>query len=355
MIGDPLSQTFLVGIVLAFLLLFSARKKQSSEFFPVQTTQELKGFAILAILFGHIAYAFLQHQTFLFPLSVFAGMGVDLFLFLSGFGLALSAIRKPLTLKEFYKKRLSKIFFSLWIIFVIFLTLDFFVLERVYPLKEIILNSLGIFERADLWHNINSPLWYITLILFYYLLFPLVFREKHRLLSGFILFILTLLVLKLSLPIHPDVQDLYHRHTLLFPLGVAATAFLPYFPRLEKFKQKKLLTQIFALFALLFLVYFGIHSGVGKGILKEQVGSLLLVSLTLIIFVCKLVEFRFLTFLGRYSFEIYLLHWPLLSRYDLFFKYLPMGVATLFSLAFFLAIGIILSWILNKLPVSREK
>jgi len=355
MIGNPLFQTLLVGIILALVLVFSARKKHTTEILPLQTTQELKGFAILVILLGHVAYGFLAHQTFLFPMSVFAGMGVDLFLFLSGFGLAVSALHRPLTLKEFYTKRLSKIFLSLWIILIFFLALDFLVLHRTYPLTEISLSFFGIFPRADLWQNINSPLWYITFILFYYITFPFIFRKSHPARSGIMFFLLTAFVLMLPLPVYAEVQNLYSLHALAFPLGVAATVCLSYFSRWEKISLQKGLKVFVPTVAFALLVYLGIHSGVGKGIVVEQAVSLVLVFLVLVIFVVKRIEFRFLTFLGRYSHEVYLIHWPLLARYDFFFQHFSAGVATIFSLVLFLGFGFLLSLLLKKLPLYSEK
>ena len=41
------------------------------------------------------------------------------------------------------------------------------------------------------------------------------------------------------------------------------------------------------------------------------------------LFAVKRVEFRALTLVGTYSYEIYLLHWPWLSRYDVFYGTLP--------------------------------
>ncbi len=352
-IAEPMFQTFMVGIVLGAILLFSIRKKHSVETLPLQTTHELKGVAILAILFGHIGYSLFPAQGFLFPLSVFAGMGVDLFLFLSGFGVTLSQIKNPLSFTDFYKKRLSKLFFSLWTVLGIFFLLDFFILNKSYSVSEGVLSFLGIFPRADLFQNINSPLWYITFILFYYLLFPIFFSRKNFLFSALGIFFVSWILLQQAIPVDSAVKTLYHLHLFAFPLGIIFAGYLPQISRFLEIKKKYITSLIVILFTV-GLWYFGIHSGVGKGVFFEQGISLLLVFFTLTIFILKRFEFRFLSLLGIYSYEIYLLHWPLLSRYDLLCAYLPASIATLGYIGVFVVLGMGLNALLNIFYKKRS-
>jgi len=346
LIAEPMFQTFIVGIVLGAILLFSIRKKYSGEILNLQKTQELKGFAILAILLGHIGYSLFPHQSFLFPLSVFSGMGVDLFLFLSGFGVTLSQIKNPLSFTDFYKKRLSKLFLSLWCVLLLFFLLDFFVLHKSYSLSEWVLSFLGIFSSADLWQNINSPLWYITFILFYYLVFPIFFNKKNPTLSALALFLVVWVVLQQGIPVDPAVKNLYQLHLFAFPLGVIFAGYWPQVSRFLEIKKKYIASLLVILFTV-GLCYFGIHSGVGKGVFFEQGISLLLVFFTLSIFILKRFEFRFLSLLGIYSYEIYLLHWPILSRYDLLYPYVPASIATIVYIGVFVILGMVLNALLN--------
>jgi peptidoglycan/LPS O-acetylase OafA/YrhL len=64
-----------------------------------------------------------------------------------------------------------------------------------------------------------------------------------------------------------------------------------------------------------------------------------------IVFSLKRIEFKFLYVFGVFSFETYLLHWPLMSRYDVFFHYLPAWLAPLLWLPAFIVIG----WLLQKI------
>src|SRR3989339_2054802 len=109
-INNPVLSTDIFIAIFVIALLLTVRPKAKQEFFSATVSQELKGLAILMILFGHIGYFLAEDHRFLFPLSVSAGVGVNLFLFLSGYGLTSSALSKSLSIFQFYKKRLAKLF-----------------------------------------------------------------------------------------------------------------------------------------------------------------------------------------------------------------------------------------------------
>jgi peptidoglycan/LPS O-acetylase OafA/YrhL len=76
----------------------------------------------------------------------------------------------------------------------------------------------------------------------------------------------------------------------------------------------------------------------------EQTISLITMFSIIFVFIAKNIEFKFFRIFGKYSYEIYLFHWPLLSRYDLFYKYLPASIATIIYLLEF----ILLAYLLQK-------
>ena len=219
-INNPVGSTHIFIIILLALVLIWARRRQSGEFFPAEATQELKGLAILAIIFSHIGYFLVPGGNFLFPLSIMAGVGVNLFLFLSGYGLTSSSIKNKFTARQFYRRRLMKLFIPLWLTLIIFFLLDYFALNLTYGLSYIGRSFLGFFPRADLYGDVNSPLWYFTLILFYYLLFPLVFILKNHRLSALAVYLATYLIVWLNPSWLNQVMHLYKIHILAFPLGM---------------------------------------------------------------------------------------------------------------------------------------
>ncbi|MFA6215409.1 MAG: acyltransferase [Patescibacteria group bacterium] len=356
-IAFPIEQTIIFSLIFFSAIFIFVKINNKTDIFPVSTTNQLKGLAILAVVFGHLGYFLSSDTRFLYPLSTISGVGVDIFLFLSGYGLARSAAKKELSVIKFYRQRLAKLFIPLWLAVTAFFALDFLVLKKIYPAAEIAGSYLGFFPQADIYGNLDSPLWYFTLILFYYLIFPWLFSRQRPIISALLLLAASFLVLKINLPVDIDVYHLYQLHYLAFPLGVLFAAgfakisfFKKFFPTelekiLSQFKRLKTLARWAALAGLIALTaYLGIHSGVGENTLAVQATSLIMVLGLVLIFIIKKLEFKILNLFGLYSYEIYLLHWPIMYRYDLFYKFLPAALATVLYLGLFVALG----WLLKK-------
>jgi peptidoglycan/LPS O-acetylase OafA/YrhL len=348
-INGPAENLIFINIFLLALIL-SVKKFNTTHSFTPQTTEELKGLAILAVLFSHIGYFLISDHRFLFPLSTIAGVGVNLFLFLSGMGLTFSSIKQSVPIFTFYLKRLPRLFLPMWIVLSIYLLIDWIVLQRTYPVTTSIENFLGFFPRADLFLDINSPLWYFTMILFYYLIYPLVFHRKIAYLSPLLLLLIPSLLFKQDLPITKDVLNLYKVHLVSFPLGVLFALIIQEknlglirFHFKNIFLRSNLVFILIPLFLGIFS-YTSIHSGVGLEKEIEQTISLITMFSIIFLFIAKNIEFKLFHIFGKYSYEIYLLHWPLLSRYDLIYKYLPASIATIIYLVEF----ILLAYLLQK-------
>ena len=358
-IVDPYFQTALFSIIFLCLVLILVRKTGDGTFFSKEVTNQLKGFAILAIVFSHISFFLFYDPKFLYPYNILAGVGVNIFLFLSGFGLTISHLRSPLSPLSFYKKRLSKLFIPLWIVIAIVLLIDFFALRRTYPLSEIIHSFLGYYPRADVSLNLDSPLWYFSLILFYYLIFPLTFITKIPLLSPLFVLLISLLLLNTPLPVNPDVLKLYKLHFLAFPLGmVFGLTHNAILRRLTEGSNDILLRlrplrMTILIIAIIVFIYTAIHSGVGQNINAEQSISLLTTLSLFVIFSLLKFNFKLLSIFGIYSYEVYLLHWPILSRFNLFLG-LPPFLGVLFSLGLIFLLGYGLQRLVEKITKHKN-
>lgn len=361
LIDNPQAQTWLFTALFVVVLLATARRgAQGWHPFTPELTNELKGFAILTIIFGHIGYFLAADHSFLYPLSVLSGVGVNLFLFLSGFGLTMSTLRERLHPLSFYRKRLPRIFLPMWIVLTVLYLADYFVLGRGFAPNDILANYLGIFHRADVGLDVDSPLWYFSFILGYYLLYPWIFWRRVTFISPLAIFVASLLILDLPLPIDKDVLNLYKLHTLAFPLGVAfalvlggkihtALQTLPN-PLSGFFRNTRNLWKFLLTFmALCIFAYTAVWSEVGADRTSEQTISLITMFSAIVIFWLKTWEFRLFQWFGLYSYEIYLIHWPLLYHYDVIYKNVPAGIATALYLLVFLILGMTLQKITSRL------
>ena len=354
-IAHAVTQTWIIIAVLLVALVLFAKRIEYGDLLPISATQELKGIATFAVVFGHIGYFLVDDNRFLFPLSIGAGVGVNIFLFLSGYGLTLGMMKKPLAPLPFYRKRALKIFIPLWPVLIGFFLLDALVLHRYYPATYIARSMVGFFPKADMPSDVNSVLWYITWTLFYYALLPLVFMRQRVWLSAAILFVLGQGLVSWNPPAIELVTRLYEVHTVAFPLGMLAAWLLfesreqsnPVVQKLKAWRAQLAGAKYYSVIAILLalIIYSAYYdSGIGQSTTKEQIMSLVTTLSFILLFALKRVEFRALTLIGVFSYEIYLLHWPLVSRYDVIYSALPAALATFAYFALFMGIG----WIIQR-------
>ena len=359
----------IVIIALIAVLLITLRKSQHTDVFPVSVTQELKGLGILTVVFAHFAYMLVTNAEFLFPLSIIAGVGVDLFLFMSGYGLSVGMLKKPMPVMEFYKRRLIKIFIPFWVALIIIFAADAIFLNINYTPSYITQSLLGWFPTAVGFGDVNSPFWYITWMIMFYALYPIVFSVKRPWLTALILAVVATL-LGVYNPFDMGDNWLHRLHTLAFPLGIVAAWLLmktkekenKLVKYLEDFRNKStgISRYVIIILMLALVVYMSLHttanhwpiltSILGKGYFVEQLTSLVIMFAFIVIFSLKKLDNKFLAIYGLYSFEVYLIHWPLIGRYDIFFDIFPAGVAVIAWIITF----ILISWVLQKIvtPIS---
>jgi peptidoglycan/LPS O-acetylase OafA/YrhL len=356
LINDGAHQTALFSVVFCFVFLFSFLVKKNYTSFSL--TQELKGFAMLTIIFAHIGYALSTDPAFLFPFSILSGVGVNLFLFLSGYGLTFSQLRKEDSLLNFYKRRLVKLFIPFWIVLVTFLTLDFFVLGKTYTIPFLLQSFFGIFIHADVQIDFNSPFWYFSYILFFYLLFPIVFSKRYPWISAIILYLIVWKTVQTEPLLLKNVISLYEVHMLAFPLGIIGAWLMA--TQQKTFESFKTLCSQFKRYAyipavaclLAFVGYFAIHANVGAAAYLEERTSIAIMFALILLFAIKKRESKLFSLFGLYSYEIYLFHWPLLYRYDFLYINLPAWVATLLYLGVFIALAKLLHKLSSNIVVG---
>jgi peptidoglycan/LPS O-acetylase OafA/YrhL len=360
---NVLLQTALVFVIIAGGLLVSSRRRGAGEsLFPISVTQELKGLAILLVYFSHIGNFLVSDHRFLAPLSGISQVGVDLFLVLSGYGLSVSMLKRPQSKRAFYY-RLVKLFIPFWLILTVLLVADALILDRDYGGGTIILGYLGVFLTSVLSQDINAPFWFITWITGCYLLFPLIFSKARLWLSALIMLVIGSLLVAIKPAFLSQIMFLYQLHYAAFPAGMLLAwlgygqnpaRLTPHWHRLMRQLSNLGVGQALLLrWSVMGLLLIGLailnphahnHDNAWLRQLINLSAALLIVSL----FVLKRLRLSLLGLLGIYSFELYLIHWPLLSRYDLLFANLPDWLATLLYLPILIGLGSLLQKFASK-------
>lgn len=148
-----------------------------------------KGVSISAIVLFHLIYDYLEVPSIIATASKLGGAGVHIFFICSGFGLTLSNIRHPLSWKEFFRKRLHKVYIPYILVVLLSATLPFMynrddrllaVLSHVFLFKMFV-PSYAI--------SFGSQFWFVSTIFQFYFAFPLLERSRSTLGRGKFLWI----------------------------------------------------------------------------------------------------------------------------------------------------------------------
>lgn len=152
--------------------------------FSIEKTNYIKGIAILLMIIHHLFWNVPGYGIIINGMSISQRIGVigkvcvTLFLILSGYGLYLSTKNHKIDKISFYKKRLLKLFPNYWIIVIFSLIIGFIffrtklidILAGNAPIK-IILTLTGLPYLLG-YQFLNASWWFMSIILFYYVIFP---------------------------------------------------------------------------------------------------------------------------------------------------------------------------------------
>lgn len=164
-------------------LVFSEHKYPEIDF--------LKGFSILTIVVMHLIQVYMRNLPgIIYTGASLGGTGVHVFFFCSGFGLYLSQSKKCLGAKEFYGRRLKKIYVPYIIIVLISFCIPFMYQEsdRIPALLSHIFLFKMFVPKYEI--SFGLQLWYISTIIQFYIAFPFLYslykknKSSKRILLG---------------------------------------------------------------------------------------------------------------------------------------------------------------------------
>jgi len=315
------------------------------DYFTRSTSQTLKAIAVFWLVYGHF-YAFYIGGTTI--LRSAAEWGVLIFLIVSGMGLTKSYNFNNFG-KKYIQRRLSKIMFALWLTLALFYTLDFFLLHTTYPWYEIALNFVGIIKRGPP----DASLWFISFILYLYVVFFLISNIRVPLHFKCILLVLTSFgttALITRIPLLSKYFGPWTIYTFAFPLSVCLMAYRHLFITKYQSLSNRFSPVFFTLWLTMGWLFLTLHTARTP---------FFVVFITISIFYLDKIKSipKFVLFLGDHSYEIYLIHFPLLVTYGF-----PLGtkpVVLFFALycVFIILLGLglkKLSGMMNKLILPKS-
>lgn len=294
---------------------------------PKDRTDMVRGLACILIVLHHFCAKLMGmgYSNFLIDLIGLRGgvTGVTIFFFLSGWGLSESQQQQQYDAWTFAKKRLIRVFIPLVFTNLLYYPYILWSQDRGFNVKDFILNVLNL-------HPIDGVTWYCNVLVLFYILFYVSFLLKKKVHIASCMTIFTILCALYSTYTNPDSPFMVYS-LIGFPLGVIFSLYK------NQISNIYFITCICSILPVLLIL----------SILLPNYSNLFIANLFSWAVVLVLVSFitRFtlnshiLLFLGKYSYEIYLLHFKalvIISSFELalWYPFVFIGIVIPLSIIF---------------------
>lgn len=329
---------FIITIISLLFLLFLAvigTKKSLNTinkdiFLSKSQTDWLKGLSIIMIVLSHY-YPILGISEIgsFWMLGCIAFLGVALFLFLSGYGAMYSKLHKPNYLKGYLKKR----FFRLYIPFIIVFLLDIVIL---FVTNQSI--TFYDFAKIPIMSLPGTPNWYLKVQMCLYILFfilsKIIHNNKKMIITLFFLCTTYMIVGLLF-----GIEYYWYESSYMFPLGMC---FAVYKDKIFNILAKKYIVTFVV--SGLCLVFSFIPYYLYGGVIPEIFFIAGMVQFVITICVKTQGTFKFTSWLGTISLELYLVHSAVLHSFIGYFDHKE----SIISFFVFIFSSIFISYIVKK-------
>jgi peptidoglycan/LPS O-acetylase OafA/YrhL len=352
-IAFPTINNFIIILLLLIVAIISTDNKKSL-FMDTSQTDQLKGVAILLIVISHLWFHVSKYRA----IPMLGDYSVSLFLMLSGYGLTQSLSNRALSLGDFVSRRIKKVFVPYWIITIIILIIDYFILNRFYSLQNIMLTLAGVNLNPVL-RQLDYARWFITLLLIYYVVFFLANRSLKSLPAIYLLCLFGIFLLLLK---HYGIFHIgkYHQ-AIAFPIGCIIAYFHEDLKKLLIYRHKgnlivliiTILIIIVRIPLLLIVDKLSYSYNITALCVYNATGLLFCLLMILVMAVWGAFNYRsnLLLFCGAISYEIYLIHGPLLIKYNPFIKLIPVSLIVASFMVYLFCVLMLSYWFskLNKI------
>lgn len=268
-------------------------------------TNIIKCMAIVMVIIGHYQWWI---KDIIPSFKAFTSCGVTIFLFLSGYGLTSSYYKNGLN--QFFGKRFSKVIFPYILVTSILVFIEYVFLNKRYNSVVLIFTIIGINPRSP----IDPTMWFVTYILICYICFYFIFKylehNKSKIIALLIFSLFSYYIL--SRIFTQDIGIIYY--SIWFSLGSIYV--------LLNTKDGVKINNKYIKFILIpvCLVFFIVTLD-SWNICYKQVNCLscLIIALVISKFITKL-NTKYIEFIGRISYELYLLESIFMRQYKFLFN-----------------------------------
>ncbi len=313
----------LLSFVLISIVTIKKESKAFGNFMSYDQTEQLKGIAIFFVVLGHLWV----HVSVAKPSVILSGNAVSMFLILSGFGITISNKSKKIGLRNFLIKRINRVMIPYWFATILIILLDYAILNKTLDIKQLILTILGLNLSVELRH-LDYVRWFVTFIIFWYV----VFFFGHNSLEGKNRILFILLTAFIILPLNYYFFHFGWYQFFSFPTGcIIGIYFEPLKNKWQKSRKTIIVISTMGLLTTLIYavlmghehIYRTVYDFVPNIVMAYLNDAVCLISnigvFGLFLSISdKGYQSRWLLFLGRYSYELFLLHGVFLIKYNPF-------------------------------------
>lgn len=272
------------------IILYKKRNiKQPLTSLSIENTKSLKGLLALSIILHHFSRSI--QREILDPFNLFTDIGVIMvggFLFISGYGLIDSYLKnRTAYLHSFLSKRLKKITIPFFVSIMIFQTLQYLLTSQINVLT--IYNDL---LKGETTHLLPHS-WYIFMIIYFYISYYFIMRCKIQLSKKIVLILLSTLIYS-YIVYSMNWGAYWYLSTPLFLIGII-------YRLMEKSINLLINEKIWILYTNIILIAFLSYS------LSPIFRSISLSIFLIVPFLQFALSSKVLRFLGKISYEMYLL------------------------------------------------
>jgi peptidoglycan/LPS O-acetylase OafA/YrhL len=339
-VDHPDVHQLLIVLMSGALVWLLCHKAAPTPLFDRHQTEQLKGIGIFLVMLGHLWVHVSEER----PLLVLSEAGVTIFLVLSGFGLTASSGNRCPDVRTFATRRLGRVMPPYWFATVVIIILDAVVLRRFLPPADLALTALGI-NLSQATRSLDYVRWFVTFVLLWYVLFYLAMFLKEKMgLSP----LASLFTCGLAFHLFDSYVYGFAYQEFAFPAGCALAHYRDAIrSHFELHRGRWVLGAVVLLAsgllyrALMPVVYPRLWPMLFFQI-SFQAANLAL-TFGLIILLGRLGDggrrSKALALLGALSYELFLMHGPLMIKYNPVFGLMP---TALLPLGFLLLLGILL-------------